>query len=169
MNLFVIIEEFSDFERVKFYTAKIEDEENEETESETDEFISRFDDEENKHFEELLILLNSIEEIGKRGALQRYFRPEESAEALPSPKGTNLGIIIPANTQLRLYCIRINDEIVILLNGGVKTENTAQDCPNISSYFRFANSLSKKITQLIITKDITIKEKELLGELEFYL
>jgi len=169
VNLFVIIEEFLEFEHVKFYTVKIEDEENEERESETDEFISRFDNEENEHFEEFSILLNSIENIGKRGALPKYFRFENDAEALPPPRGTNLGIIIPSDTELRLYCIRLNAEIVILLNGGVKTENKAQDCPNVSRYFRFANSLSKKITQMIITKDITIKKKELLGELEFYL
>ena len=57
--------------------------------------------------------------------------------------------------DLRLYCLRISDEVVILANGGIKTSQTVQDSPNLLPYFRFVNVMSKQIDELI--KDSTLK------------
>lgn len=76
-----------------------------------------------------------------------FFRPEQKASALPSPRGSRVGIEIKSDTTLRLYCVRINEDIVILCSGDIKTKDNAQDCPNVSYHFRLANKISQKIDE----------------------
>jgi hypothetical protein len=45
--------------------------------------------------------------------------------------------------MLRLYTFRANDHVVFLFNGDIKTADTAQNCPNVRSHFRLANTLSE--------------------------
>lgn len=56
--------------------------------------------------------------------------------------------------NLRLYCLRANDHVVIFFNGGMKIKQKAQDCPNVGPYFRQANQLARKIDQLFQQKEI---------------
>lgn len=57
-----------------------------------------------------------------------------------------------------MYCIRICDEVVILLNGGIKTAQKAQQCPNVAPHFTMANKVSKLLTQAIKDKEISIEQ-----------
>src|SRR5262245_51399799 len=74
--------------------------------------------------------LNEIQEIldmiGKRGAKDRYFnRHERSAYALPPRSGHH--VIATPDYGIRLYCLRITDHIVILLNGDRKKTQKANE------------------------------------------
>ena len=149
------------FKKVNFYTlVRVSEDEDDDNEiSETEDFFSRFEN--IKEFEnDIEILVYWIQKIGaKIGAKEHLFRPEEHANALPPPtKYLRIGAV----GKLRLYCIRINNEIVILVNGAEKTANSIQDCPNVLPKFRFANAMGKQITKLILDKELKIEGKNLL-------
>jgi hypothetical protein len=87
-----------------------------------------------------------IKQIGKHyGAQDRYFKREGHAERLPPPTHHFIDSDGETDFGLRLYCIRISDELVILLNGDRKTTKRVQDCPNCKPHFDFANLVSDLI------------------------
>jgi hypothetical protein len=153
-----ILESFKEFPRVHFYTVRWDEYE----ESETDRFIARFMD--NGEFqEELEEILTLIEEIGEnRGAKGYLFnRFEDKATALPpnfSLTIDNVEFLFPQN-RLRLYCVRLSEQIVILFNGGLKESQTVQDSPDLIMKFREAQLFVKKIEEALREKDIEIDEK----------
>ncbi len=101
-----------------------------------------------------------ITEIGdKYGAREGHFKHERMAEALPPPSYMQPGK--PNKYGIRLYCIRLSTEIVILLNGDMKTANNPEDCPNCRTHFHFANALSKMINAAILEKDIVLRGMEM--------
>lgn len=79
------------------------------------------------------------------GALEDFFRFENSAQALP-PLGTykveNISVNY-GNFPLRLYCLRISGSLLVLFNGGEKTSASAQS-GNTSMAFHEANLFAKK-------------------------
>lgn len=162
--MFARIEEFKDFEKVRFYTVRLEKEEEWEEETEADKFFREFLDKPEKPSSGGELIFNSIVEIGERGAKERYFRFENRANALPPPARTLVELGQSEETRgdnLRLYCIRLSEEIVILISGDRKTMETAQECPIVAPHFRLANNLAKKIDEAIINKEIVIDGKEL--------
>jgi hypothetical protein len=87
-----------------------------------------------------------IKQIGKYyGAQDRYFKREGHAERLPPPTHRFVESDGEKDFGLRLYCIRISDEIVILLNGDRKTAHKVKDCANCKPHFDFANTISDLI------------------------
>ncbi|MEC3879336.1 hypothetical protein [Parapedobacter sp. 10938] len=113
-----------------------------------------------EYSEQLGKILQYIKEIGdKYGARKEHFKHERSADALPPPYYIQPGK--PNRYGLRLYCIRLSNGIVVLLNGDLKTENNPEGCPNCRRHFRFANALARKLDEAIRTKDIILNGKEL--------
>ena len=55
-----------------------------------------------------------------KGALEAYFKVEDAANALPIVP-QSLRVANKKDFGIRLYCIRINDSILVLLNGAIKT------------------------------------------------
>ncbi len=126
--------------------------------------------------EKLNYLISCINFIGDRkGALQQYFRLENDASALPPPTNVakkELVSIINEDIEvsgfdLRLYCLRLNDNVVILFNGGIKTTDYPQDCPNVRRHFNMANTLAKKITEAITDNEIEVSEDDILYDNDF--
>ena len=152
MNNFAIIELLDEFlfDRVTYYSVKLENKEV----NEFEDFILKHQD--NKNLEnEFDDILSWLEVMGEEhGAKQHLFRNEMKADALP-PSAQYLKIIYHEN--LRLYCMRISTQIVILFNGGVKSKKarTAQDCPSVKPHFVLANILAGKIEKLITDKELT--------------
>jgi hypothetical protein len=109
-------------------------------------FQNRMEDGTSKDNRQLKELHKMINNIGKLyGATYEQFKREISFERLPKPDYKfydSDGII---DFGLRLYCIRVEDadnKIVILLNGGRKTTQSAQSCPNCRDHFDFADRFS---------------------------
>jgi len=99
-----------------------------------------------------------FKKIGNEGALERHFRPEKNGEAIPIE-----------SSNLRLYCLRLSDENVILVNGGIKTSQTAQDSPDLLPHFETINSF-KIILRWKIRSGLTqIAGKKILGDLSFFI
>lgn len=158
MNKFANIIEAITFDKVKYYTVHFEDKEL----NEFEDFLDS--NREGKANDELKILLSWLKNIGnKYSAKKHFFRNENKADALPPPRRYLTDLY---EEHLRLYCMRINDNIVILFNGGVKTAATAQECPNVKKYFNMANKLARRIDDMIVRKSIIIKDRELLIEEE---
>jgi len=155
VSRFATIKHINTFKKVHYYSILFEDEED----SLFEQFINKYIEDEGTK-EELVEMVEWIRKIGDEiGAKTKYFRHEgatSDAKALPPPAR----FIEGAAGSLRLYCLVLSEQVVVLYNGGVKTKNKAQDCPNVSSHFRLANKISKVITQSFIEKEIRWNEED---------
>jgi hypothetical protein len=137
-----------------FYTVRWEDAE----ESETDRFFSKF--EKNPRLMPRLQDLAQFvyQKIGEEmGAVDAFFRPENAAQALP-PSGYHRVQALNINYHrfpLRLYCLRITKNLVVLFNGGEKTATSAQG-GRTSMAFHDANQFAIRIRQALQSGEITI-------------
>ncbi len=161
MKQYVNIKVFKTFEKVRYYTFQIEDHD----QNETDKFFSKLEFVE-IITDDLFRLNRIIITIGERtGAIIDLFRPEDEAVALPPKPNFKLNKILQIReieyNSLRLYCIWISEEIVILANGGIKTSQKTEDSPDLMPHFRFIKSMGKQINKLIIEKSFTFEGKEI--------
>ena len=107
----------------------------------------------NRDYQRIIAALQAILRIG---ALERIFRPEggihDSVQALPIESG-----------KLRLYCLRLSDQIVILGNGGVKNTRTYEEDPKLYGYVLDLQKFEKILNESIAKGYVSIEEKELSG------
>lgn len=107
----------------------------------------------NRDYQRIIAALQAILRIG---ALERFFRPEggmnDSVQALPIESG-----------KLRLYCLRLSDQIVILGNGGVKNTRTYEEDPKLYGYVLDLQKFEKILNENIAKGYVSIEEKELSG------
>lgn len=103
------------------------------------------------HTEDLQVIFSVINQMMRRGAKRYFFRNEGPADALP-----RTDIIEPhANDYgLRLYCIRLTDELVVLLNGDIKTELKPQQCKNVAPHFRNAQHIAQALDRALRDGDL---------------
>lgn len=125
--------------------------------NETEKFWERFFESEKfgRSLNELIELV--FTKIGDEwGAKKIFFREERNAEALPKSyvRLGNIEIKFP-DFPLRLYCIRINDGLVVLFGGGEKTARTAQEGDTAKS-FEDAIFFATKIDEAFANKDIMV-------------
>ena len=157
VNSFVL-EIWAEESKCRFYTVRQLEEEY----SETDKFFLKYKDEPNlkRSISELANFI--VKYIGqKTGALNYFFRFENRAQALPpisKYKFSQLEIETK-DFPLRLYCLRISDEIVILFNGAEKSSQKAQE-GKTKKFFEEANYFANKIDNAIINKDLLIDYNE---------
>lgn len=135
---FIKIEELSTH-LVGFYTVQVEGE-----------ALSEFEKFDAKSFPKNKSDVNRIfailTKMGVRKAKSYYFRDENGAHAIPGLKQVSLKEIENSpDLGIRLYCIRLTNNLVILLNGDIKTSLDPKKCPNVKSHFVFAVKLSKMI------------------------
>lgn len=108
-------------DRCIFYTIRVDDAEY----AETEKFFLRFGVESGEFLESAQILLQLItESIGnKYGAIDDFFdRAKNRASALPPRPKRNVPEIMElgSNFPLRLYCLRINEQLVVLFWRGAE-------------------------------------------------
>lgn len=118
-----------DFTKVRFYTVKFE----EEKQNQLDLFFESYENEFPDSIDDLLQWIANIGE--KFGAQENFFRPEDNVKALPpSPKSTISKRVDfetrDKKSKLRLYCIVLSEEVVILVNGGEKVSQLTQKSPS---------------------------------------
>lgn len=157
MNIFALEIWDDTFPLVTYYTVRWDEAE----ESETEKFFRRFmaDAAHKSHFSEIVALLEVFG--AQQGAKQRYFErwADEASELPPKQRIEVDGIEINYfENVLRLFCVRINDNIVILFNGGVKSSQATQDSPDLASKFRDAKHFAKKIWEVIHAGIVVVDE-----------
>lgn len=147
--------------------------------SETDKFFTKIyaDEDYREAAQELATLLTEV--IGNTyGATDAFFnRFENNFNALP-PQGKlkieEITISYP-EFPLRLYCLKLNEQLVILFNGGVKTADSAQDSPDLSMKFKetqlFADVILKALQDGTIYVDAETRRiiKDFKHNTEIYL
>ena len=126
-----------------------------------------FDDKDfTNHAKEIEILYNAIDAIQIKGAKSFFFKDESNANALPIVPTA----IMNANKLdygLRLYCIRLTDNLVVLLNGAIKTYKNPLLCKNVQKHFKNALKIATKLDTLRFEKDINFLKINCLTGLEF--
>ena len=142
-----------------FYTVRWDDLEM----SETDRFFDKYDKDpvyEDKAAELLIFVLKAIGE--DHGAIDAFFnRHENEVKGLPV-KGKVVFQEITYHFPrfpLRLYALKVRENIVILFNGGVKDDETNQQS-SLNMKWREACQFAKKIDQAIRDKDIIVEERQ---------
>ncbi len=122
--------------------------------SEIEKFIQKYSESYNK---DLNVILTAIKHmLNASGFLERYFRPEGKMNdrvcALPIQSG-----------KLRLYCLRINDSILIAGNGGVKNAQKYQDCDELNGYVVDLQKLDKALRVAVKRGNVVIEENTISG------
>ncbi|MBP3944115.1 hypothetical protein J5U18_11225 [Sphingobacteriaceae bacterium WQ 2009] len=171
MSNFVTIKFVKAYREVVYYSVVVNG--GEEDESLFEAFIQKYGITEKG---KLNHILSWIREIGQIHGAQSYlFRAENDAEALP-PLGVNRDPCYIENDKeisnpLRLYCHILNEHVVVLFGGGVKTAKTVQECANVRMPFYLANKLSKLIDKSIQKGEIDWDDdcRDILYEKEYIL
>ncbi|MCW3789425.1 hypothetical protein [Plebeiibacterium sediminum] len=156
MKSIINIELFEEHERINFYTLRFHDEE-----TEADKFLDQFP-EGCKYDEDIDIIIKWMDKIGETGALERYFRPESRAN-------DQVWAIPIETSNLRLYVIRISEEILIIGNGGAKTTATYNEDPTLNKHVELLQKIDRFIKSRIKNGRITVAQKQLKGNLRFNL
>jgi len=150
------IELFEEHALVNFYTIRFAGEE-----LEIGKFFDSFP-EGCEYDEDIDIIIKWIDKIGEKGALDRYFRPEGKQK-------DDVWAIPIETTNLRLYLIRLTENIVILGNGGVKTTRTYNEDKELNSYVELLQTVNRFIISRIRKGKLQFFQKQLIGSLNFYL
>lgn len=122
--------------------------------TEFERFLAKFE-EEAEFNEDYQKILAALEIILDKGALERYFRPEGAMK-------DNLCAPPLESGNIRLYCLRISDEILILGNGDRKTTRTYQEDTRLLGYAldlqKFDRLLKDDIEEgIVIIEERTLK------------
>ena len=123
--------------------------------SEFEDFLIKFKDNSklNKDFQTIIL---ALEKIIDQGALERFFR-------LEGKMNDNVTALSLDSRKLRLYCLRISDQIMILGNGGVKTTRTYQEDEELSGYVMDLQRFDELLKQAQQKGDITIEKNMIVG------
>lgn len=123
--------------------------------TEYERFIQRFMDDAtlNEDFRKVFRALNRIV---ANGALERYFRPE-------GKMNDHLAALSVDSKVLRLYCLRISDQILIVGNGGVKITRTYEESEELSGYVMDLKKFDQLIQQEIKVGNIKIERNIITG------
>lgn len=123
--------------------------------SEYENFLVKFKDNAklNRDFQTIIL---ALEKIIERGALERFFRNEGRMK-------DNLCALSIDSRKLRLYCLRISDQILILGNGGEKVTRTYEEDPLLSGYVMDLQKFDELLKQAQKTGKISIENNLIVG------
>lgn len=150
------IELLEEYEKVNFYSIRLDGEEL----TEVERFFEKFP-EGCPYDNEIDVIISWIDKIAEKGALERYFRPE-------GKYGDGVGVIpIDVGNKMRLYCLRLSDKILIFGNGGVKDADSWEHSETLASYVKILIDTSRFICSRIENGTILLIDKEIVGNLNF--
>ena len=123
--------------------------------TEFERFMLKFESESSLN-RDFLRIIYALQKIMEEGALERFFRPEGSMKdsvcALPIESG-----------KLRLYCLRLSDQILIIGNGGIKESRTYQEEKTLLGYVMDLQKFDSLLKQCIEKGWLSVEEKEISG------
>lgn len=149
MNLGFKLVRLKDGRKAKIYSVHFDGEDK----HEFDKFLEDLDVQNHPDFQ---ALRKKIKEMyNKRGLLEHYFIPEDDKCLHPEISRINYG-----TGKLRLYCIRWNDNLLILGGGGVKPDDIRfwQEDPVLTNAARKIIEVFDKLHQYLSDTDIEIEE-----------
>lgn len=149
------IELIEEHDAANFYSIHL----NEEELSELEKFFEKFP-EGSPYDEDIDTIIAWLDKIGETGALERYFRYEGRF-------GDGVSAIPIETSNLRLYCIRLSDRILIFGNGGVKDCASWQESETLAEYVEMLVCTSRFIASRLANGTIYMVDKEIIGNLNF--
>lgn len=149
------IELIEEHEAANFYSVHL----NEEELSELERFFEKFP-EGSSFDEDVDTIIAWLDKIGETGALERYFRYEGRF-------GDGVSAIPIETSNLRLYCIRLSDRILIFGNGGVKDCASWQESETLAEYVEILVDTSRFISSRLANGTLYMVDKEIIGNLNF--
>ena len=123
--------------------------------SEYESFIQRFKDDATLNTDYKNIIL-ALEKIVAVGALERFFRPE-------GKMNDHVAALSIDSRKLRLYCLRISDQILIVGNGGRKDTRTYEESAELSGYVMDLQEFDKLLTEAQKDGSVTIEKNVITG------
>ena len=123
--------------------------------SEYESFIQRFKDDATLNTDYKNIIL-ALEKIVAVGALERFFRPE-------GKMNDHVAALSIDSRKLRLYCLRISDQILIVGNGGRKDTRTYEESVELSGYVMDLQEFDKLLTEAQKDGSVTIEKNVITG------
>lgn len=151
------IELLEEHERVNLYSIRFHG--NEFTEFES--FLYQFH-KQPAYEREVKRIVYWFDKITNEGAQERFFRPES--------KMYDGVCAIPIEfSSLRLYCLRLSSEILIIGNGGLKNKRTYNEIPHLQHSVDVLSKLDYLIKKRLKEGKTCIAGKLLDGNLRFYL
>ncbi len=149
---------YKEYDKVNFYTIHFDGE----SDTEFDKFLSTFSS--SKHLPDLQKILAVLKNLSIHGVLERYFRRE-------SKMNDGVGAIPIDTSELRLYCLRLCDSIIVLGSGGVKprTQRTYNEDPLLNDCVKVLATLDSLIKMKITQGKISMNGKSITGDLKFYI
>lgn len=103
---------------------------------------------------DLLKIVQMVDRIAERGALERYFRYEG--------KLTDSVVALPVlESKLRLYCLRLSDKILILGNGGIKKSRTYEEDDSLRGYVVTLQKFEELLREGQRTGSVIITERSI--------
>lgn len=124
-------------------------------ESEFHKFLQKFKDnaELNKDYQ---TILHALDRIIANGAFERSFRYEGKVR-------DNVVALSIDSKKLRLYCLRISDQILIAGNGGVKNTRTYDESEELSGYVMDLQKFDELLKQAQEEGSIVIEQNVITG------
>ena len=125
--------------------------------SEFEDFVLKFkqDASLNKDYKTILL---AIEKIVAVGALEHFFRTEGKLN-------DRVAALSIDSRKLRLYCLRISDQILIAGNGGIKDTKTYQESSELNGYVMDLQKFDKLLMEAQKKGSITI-ERNVITDIE---
>lgn len=149
----IFIELLEEYEKVNIYSVRLDGE----SQTEYEKFIVQHKD---LYKKDLGTLAYRIQKITEDGVFERHFRYEGKFKDRVSAIPSNLDL-----SQLRVYCICVNEKILILGNGGLKKSRTYNENPILCSFVNSMQAIDKQIKLKEGSGKITIEGKNIYGEL----
>ena len=149
------IELIEEHAAVDYYSIHLDEEEL----SELERFFEKFP-EGSGYDDEIDTIIAWLDKIGEKGALERYFRNE-------GRYGDGVSAIPIETSNLRLYCIRLSESILVFGNGGIKDCKTWEESETLSEYVETLIDTSRYIASRLEDGTLYIVDKELIGNLNF--
>lgn len=147
------LELLEEYERVNIYSIK----ENGEELTKFESFLLRFN---KTHPKDVGVIMYRIERITNKGVFERHFRyagkMKDHVVELPSHLDTS---------KLRLYCLCLSENIIIIGNGDIKRTRTYNVDPILNDHVKVLQQIDKKINQRLRNGEIVMEGRVLSGKL----
>jgi len=158
------IEVWEDFTQVKYYALKVSGEKT----SILDNFFKRYEDSE-EYSRSIAWIDNWLTQIGEyKTANNEWFRPnskdQPNVKKLPPPTSIIREAEIDFDDnqlKLRLYCIKMSDNAVILVDGGIKSSLETNKSEDLKHKNMFAKNIAGQIEKQLQAGNLSCTGKNI--------
>lgn len=124
-------------------------------ENEYEKFLQKFRNDATLN-EDYQAIVGALKYIVANGAIERRFRPEgkmnDNVVALPIER-----------SRIRLYCLRMSDQVLIVGNGGIKNAKTYEESEELNGYVIDLQKFDKILKQALKDGIIRIERNVIIG------